>query len=375
MRKRLLKLTATLHGVGALLVGLFFSWDSSALVVAIVVGVALLWVANTCIRDLMFDKPYSRARIWGLHIPFFVHWCALVFVLVAALPTVVLWGVAAFAGASVSLKQLIPLLYPVGLVVSAYGILIRARWVRLRRVEIRVDGLPAAFDNTRIIHLSDLHMGAHTPRERIAGWVKRVNALRPDLVVMTGDFVTNGTAFHTAVTEILGELRAPLGVFATMGNHDYFGDGRGLIEGFAREGVRLLQNEGVLLARDTAQVYLAGVDDTWTRRADLGAALNGRPASMCTLLLAHDPNLFESAQEAGVALTLSGHTHSGQIAVPFLAARYSLSNLAHRYHGGLYWAKAAGKRCALFVSAGLGTTGLPIRIGAAPELVELVLKR
>jgi uncharacterized protein len=187
---------------------------------------------------------------------------------------------------------------------------------------------------------------------------------------VTGDMVTSGTAFHVDIANVVGALRAKDGVFVSMGNHDYFGEGEPLI-GYLRErSVRVLRNEGLHLERAGERMYLAAIDDTWTGRADMVAALAERPANVPCILLAHDPEVFPKAVEKGVDLMLSGHTHGGQIAVPFLAKRLSLATLAHHFNVGTYREGDA----TLYVSPGLGTTGPPIRLGSAPAITLLTLR-
>jgi predicted MPP superfamily phosphohydrolase len=132
----------------------------------------------------------------------------------------------------------------------------------------------------------------------------------------------------------------------------------------------VLRNEGALLERGGAQVWLAAIDDTWTRRDDLALALKDKPEGLPTLLLAHDPNRFDQAADAGVELVLSGHTHGGQVAVPFVAKALNLARIAYKYSLGIY----EKGRSTLYVHPGLGTTGPPIRLGAAPEVTILVLR-
>jgi predicted MPP superfamily phosphohydrolase len=155
-----------------------------------------------------------------------------------------------------------------------------------------------------------------------------------------------------------------------MGNHDYFGDGEPLIRMLREGGVTVLRNEWTTIERDGSRVTLAGVDDTWTRRADVARSLKGRDASLPVIALAHDPALFPKLARAGASLVLSGHTHWGQIAAPFLATRYNISRLSFRYHAGMY--REGGST--LYIHPGLGTTGPPIRIGSPPEITVLRLR-
>jgi predicted MPP superfamily phosphohydrolase len=155
-----------------------------------------------------------------------------------------------------------------------------------------------------------------------------------------------------------------------MGNHDYFGEGEPLVSLLREKGARVLRNEGVTLDRTGAALHLAAIDDTWTRRDDMQLALRERPAGATTILLAHDPVRFPDAAREDVDLVLSGHTHGGQIAVPFLSRQLSLAHITHRFVVGLY---RLGKSV-LYVHPGLGTTGPPMRLGVAPAVVLLTLR-
>jgi len=225
-------------------------------------------------------------------------------------------------------------------------------------------------DGYRIAHLSDLHIGSFASMRRGLSWAKRVNRLNPDLIAITGDLVTNGTDFYREVACIVRAMHARDGVVVSPGNHDYFGDGPWLFELLAKNGATVLRNQHFVVERGGARLVVAGVDDVWTRRADLERALHGRPRGTVTVLLAHDPDLFLAAAREGVELVLSGHTHGGQVGVPLLTRWLNLSKLSHRFHLGLYRSGDS----VLYVSAGLGTTGPPIRLGAAPEIAIVQLE-
>jgi hypothetical protein len=241
---------------------------------------------------------------------------------------------------------------------------------RLRRKVVRVPGLAPELDGYRIGHLSDVHCGPHVPEERVAAWVARLNALDLDLVTVTGDLITHGSSHVEPVARALGGLRARDGAFACMGNHDYFTDGEHLVRRLERHGLTVLRNAGRVIARGGARLYVAGVDDTWTSRDDLDRALRARPEGVPTVLLAHDPDLFPQAQERAVELTLSGHTHGGQLGVPGLP-RFSLARFVSEWTAGLY----RRGRSWLYVNRGAGTTGPPARLGAPPELAVITLRR
>lgn len=240
---------------------------------------------------------------------------------------------------------------------------------RLRKRIVRIDGLPSALHGYRIGQISDVHCGPHTPAARVRRWVERLNALDLDLMTVTGDLITHGESHVRDVAAALGGLRARDGVFACMGNHDYFTDGERLVRELTICGLTVLRNRGVLVERDGVQLYVAGVDDTWTERHDVARALAARPTGVPAILLAHDPNLFPAAAAHDVELTLSGHTHGGQLAVPGVR-RLSLARFITEFTAGLY----RRGRSWLYVNRGAGTTGPPVRLGAPAELAVLELR-
>jgi predicted MPP superfamily phosphohydrolase len=323
-------------------------------------------------RSGMYDKRRGPLAVRLVDIPYFIHWCACVFTLVPALTAAILSPIFDLArGVPVGVPSaFFAGTYAMGLVVCGYGILVRRRFFRVEDVEVTIDGLAPEFDGYRIAHLSDLHIGTVTPQAWGERWTSAANGREPDLAVVTGDLVTSGTEFYKDVAAVIGSLRAKDGVFVSMGNHDYFGDGEPLVEKLNASGARVLRNEGRTIRRGSAEIYLSAIDDTWTRRDDIARALEGRPKNAPTILLAHDPERFREAAKRDVDLTLSGHTHGGQIAMPFFAKKISLSHLTHHFHLGLY----KRGRSTLFVHPGLGTTGPPMRLGVAPAVVILTLR-
>jgi predicted MPP superfamily phosphohydrolase len=323
-------------------------------------------------RAGMAEHKRHETVVRFVDIPYFIHWCAAVWTLVPAV-------VETFALPLIDLARGLPVHLPMaaymwtylsGLVVCAYGVLVRRRWFRVVEREVRVPGLDPKLDGMRVAQLSDMHIGTLTPKSWALRWARAANKRAPDVAVVTGDMVTSGAAFHEEIADSIGELRAKLGVFVAMGNHDYFGEGEPLISLLRARGVNVLRNEGRVLERQGAKLWLAAIDDTWTRRDDIVAAMRGRPDGATTVLLAHDPARFDDAADAGAELVLSGHTHGGQVAVPFLYRHLSLARVAHKYNVGLY----RRSRATLHVHPGLGTTGPPIRLGVPPEVTILVLR-
>ncbi len=324
-------------------------------------------------RSGLYDDRKHDLRVRLIDIPYFVHWCACVFLfLTGALYAVLGPLVALVVSGHLRLRADAFLgLYFVGLVVSSYGILVRRRVFLLKRHDVRIKNLDPRLDGFTIAQLSDLHIGSLTPLSWGLRWSARSNEALPDLVVVTGDLATSGTAYHADIAEVIGSLKGKHGTVVSMGNHDYFRDGEPLIQRLRDKGARVLRNEGFVIDVDGALLFVAAADDTWTRRADVTVALAERPEGAPALLLAHDPALFDEAVALRADLVLSGHTHGGQIAIPYFAKRYSLSMFAHRYNLGFYRKDAS----TLYVHPGLGTTGPPIRIGVAPAVVLLTLRR
>ncbi|MGZ3449503.1 MAG: metallophosphoesterase [Polyangiales bacterium] len=309
------------------------------------------------------DRKHGRA-LTALTVVFDVYWTGILLAPLMLVPTALV-SVVRFPG----FVRACELAVALGFCMSSYGVLVRRRWTRVRRVQVQIPGLPRAFEGYRIVQLSDLHIGTMNRARSAKRWVKKSNALAPDLVAVTGDLLSSGTAFHDEVVDTLGDLRARDAVVGCLGNHDYYAEDA-LCEALEGRGVRMLRNRGITIIRENESILVAGVEDYWRGRPDLEAATaeaKGAPI----VLLAHNPDYFPVAREAGVALTLSGHTHAGQLAIPFAVEMLNLSRIATRWTSGSYRDGDA----VLFVHAGLGTTGPAIRIGAAPEIVEITLRR
>jgi predicted MPP superfamily phosphohydrolase len=242
--------------------------------------------------------------------------------------------------------------------------------VAINRVRVGLRKLHPSLAGFRIVHLSDLHIGPTLGAAWLAGIVARVNALEPDLVVITGDLVDGGVdELGDQVAPIAG-LRAKHGVFFVTGNHEYYSGADDWIHELARLGVRTLRNERVVVGEGEASFDLAGVDDWQAGRfggghgRDLPRALAGRDPSRELVLLAHQPKQIHEAEKLGVGLQLSGHTHGGQIFPWGLFVR-----LDQPYVAGL----AQHGSAQIFVSRGTGFWGPPMRVAAPAEIAVVEL--
>ena len=318
------------------------------------------------------DHRRSLGFVAFVEIPTSIESCAAAFSLIPSLiATVALVGYRLATRAPLELPMTAYMaIYVLGLAVCCYGSFIRRRHVRVLHREVHIQALDPRLHGMRIAHISDLHIGTLTSKAWGLAWAKETRRQNPDLVLVTGDLVTSGTDFFDDVVEILTALKTHCRVIVSFGNHDYFGDAEGLASKLGGAHICLLRNEGIVLEHRGAPCWVAGVDDTWTHRADVERALADRPSNMTTLMLAHDPALFGAPACDSVDLVLSGHTHGGQVAIPLLERKLNLSRLTTPYCSGIY----RRGRATLHVSPGLGTTGPPIRLGAAPEITLLVLR-
>ncbi|MGA8074255.1 MAG: metallophosphoesterase [Candidatus Acidiferrales bacterium] len=233
---------------------------------------------------------------------------------------------------------------------------------------IRLEVLPEAFRGFRIIQLSDIHHGVFLPGEMLRQVVETVNELEPDLVAVTGDFVTYSRAYIEPVAEILAHVRAKNGVFAVLGNHDFRVGAEEISHSLEGAGIEVLRNTHTKLRRRGQSLYLAGIDD-WHYRPDLARAIRGIPKDASTILLSHNPAIIRAAAKENIGLVLSGHTHGGQVNLPFLGTIWGRSPEQLRFKVG--WAKLGHTQ--IYVSRGIGTIVLPLRFRCPAEIPYLAL--
>ena len=240
----------------------------------------------------------------------------------------------------------------------------------VRSLEIPVPGWQGR--PLRVAVLGDLHAGApHITRDKLDALVRLTNRQNPDLIALLGDYVILGVlGGHfmepEEVAEGLRGLTAPLGVYAVLGNHDWWYNGPRMKAALENVGYRVLQDEVVTVEQDGRRIWVAGLEDEWTRRPDVEKVMGQIPAGAPTLLLTHGPDLFPRVRPF-VGIALAGHTHGGQVRLPFMGAPIVPSRYRQRYAAG--WVKEEGKQ--MFVTSGIGTSILPIRFRVPPEIVIL----
>lgn len=234
--------------------------------------------------------------------------------------------------------------------------------------KIHLRRLPREFDGFRVVQLSDIHHSPFTSREQIERAVETANSLQPDIVALTGDYVSKERAYAAPCAELLGRLRARHGVYAVLGNHDHWTDAALITDLFRAEGITVLVNEGMRFEKKGAAIWLAGVDDTMVGLEDLPLALAGSSSQEFKLLLAHNPIILRRAAQAGVDLVLSGHTHGGQVSLR--TDRSASGRPRRRLLKGL----ARRAETQIYITRGLGTVVLPVRFGCPPEVSLLELR-
>jgi uncharacterized protein len=244
----------------------------------------------------------------------------------------------------------------------------------VREMRVRSAAWPAGRPPLRIAVLTDLHVGSfRNGLDRLDQVVARTNAEHPDLIVILGDLVIHDVLLGRfvppeATAARLGGLQAPDGVVAVLGNHDWWLDGTRVRGDLERAGIRVLENDAMPIGEGARRFWVAGLADLWTRPVSLPRALAAVPADEPVLLLTHNPDVFPDVPPR-VALTLAGHTHGGQVALPIVGRPVVPSRYGQRYAYGLV---VEGGR-ALFVSPGLGTSLLPVRFRVPPEISVVTL--
>jgi predicted MPP superfamily phosphohydrolase len=265
---------------------------------------------------------------------------------------------------------------------ALYSTTISRHWIEITHPEIRIAGLPAAFDGLRIAQLSDIHLDEYTEPFFLHHVIDQINQLRPDIVLLTGDYVSYGistkhfaigAAWHCA--KMLTGIECKQ-VYAVLGNHDVFVDEREVMKALRDNGIVVLDNANVPIERAGQRFWLAGVDDPvmGDPKPELAIppAIRDLPNEP-VILMCHAPDYADDllAYPSGqsVSLMLSGHTHGGQVRLPFFGAM-QLPGMGKKYVEGLF---SFGKM-QLYVNRGIGTVGVPFRLDCPPEITLMTLR-
>lgn len=263
---------------------------------------------------------------------------------------------------------------------QTFSLLLQSALAEPRQIEIThqrilLPKLPSEFQGFRIAQLSDIHHSPYFSESEIVAAVRRANELQPDLFVLTGDYISHSRDYIPGCARALAELRAPHGVFAVLGNHDHWTDGKAMWAALAEQGISVLTNENFKLNLAESHIRLLGVDDIMVGRDDLRLALLGTSVEETRILLCHNPRIIREAARAGIDLVLSGHTHGGQINWRLLTGRKDskLNRWLRRPSRRLTRGHTELGATQLYVNRGLGTVIAPLRYGCPPEITLLEL--
>ncbi len=330
--------------------------------IEVVATIAVVVLAPSLPATMLVSRRFSRARAKPvLWIAYTWFGCA-VYLLLAAAASHVVCAISGFDPRSVAEASLLAVVLTI-----AYGVVHARRRPIVRRVRIPLAKLPSSADGYTIVQLTDLHIGWTLGAEFADRVVAIVNALEPDVIVLTGDIVDGNVRELAAHVAPFGKLRARDGVYAVTGNHEYYWNVHAWLAHLSSLGIRFLRNEHVTLR---GALELAGTDDVTSgamaagHGEDIARAVAGRDAALPLVLLAHHPRSISNAVAAGVDLQLSGHTHGGQLLPLGWLARMFEPRVAGLARFGTAW---------LYVSEGTGYWGPPMRIGTSCEIAAITL--
>lgn len=252
-----------------------------------------------------------------------------------------------------------------------YGRHVEAVNVVIDRVEIPIKNLKPALEGFRIAQLTDIHLYPHTTIDLVHEAVAIANQLKPDLTVLTGDYVTDEAESITELAPVLAGLNARHGIFTSLGNHDLWTDPYLVRTTLEKEGLPVLVNQGLNLNVGGENLYLAGLDDCWSGQPDLTFALANHKEGTPVVLLAHEPDFADiHSLDERVSLQLSGHTHGGQVRIPGIGAIIT-PTYGKKYDQGLFNVNGMW----VYTNRGLGSSPVPFRVNCPPEVTELTLVR
>jgi uncharacterized protein len=263
-----------------------------------------------------------------------------------------------------------------GASVVFWGFFVEPNRLVVRHETIRVKQLPPEVDGLRIAVLSDIHVGGSFIDERkLRSIVERTNQLQPEMIVILGDYIAGDGRRHEpkilpeVFAPVLKNFNAPLGVYSVLGNHDWWYDGTRVRLALEQNGIRVLENDALKVERNGSSFWVVGFADLWTRPQRITETLGKAPQNAPLIAITHNPDIFPRLPHS-VPLLLAGHTHGGQISLPFIGPVVQASRVSEDYARGHVIEN--GRH--LFVTTGIGTSIIPVRFGVTPEIVLLTVK-
>lgn len=246
-----------------------------------------------------------------------------------------------------------------------------------KSITVKHAKIPKSFESFKIIQFSDTHLGFQYNLTQLKKVIKHINSLQPDMIFFTGDLMDAPNLYVNpeAIIPVLKELNAPFGKYAVYGNHDHGGYGSELYKDIMKKSdFHLLLNQAKKIKLiNKSSIYIIGIDDAMLGKPDIEKALQNVPNDSYKILLSHAPDLADQAHPYGIELQLSGHSHGGQIKIPFLGALVT-PPYGEKYKEG-YYTIGRNRPLTLYVNRGLGTTRLPFRFLSRPELTIITLSQ
>ena len=261
-----------------------------------------------------------------------------------------------------------------GLGIAIWGFFIEPNRLVTRYETIELEQWPRELSDLKIAVLSDIHAGGRFIDERkLRLIVERTNQLQPDLIVILGDYISGGRNHHEMDPEVfaplLKHLRAPLGVYTVLGNHDWWFNGERVRSALEANGLKVLENDSTRIDARGSSFWLVGLPDLWTRTPRIPQTLANVPEGAPVIAMAHNPDIFPQLPQR-VSLLLAGHTHGGQVKFPLIGTVVHTSDFGDHYEAGHVF--ESGHH--LFVTTGIGTSIIAVRFGVPPEIVLLTVK-
>lgn len=265
------------------------------------------------------------------------------------------------------------------LALGSYSHFYELRNLQMEGFRLWLPQLPPELEGLRVVLMADWHCGPLNRPQHLRPAMLRVNELRPDLILVPGDFVSRSGRYFSEAAELVTLLRPTLpgGVMVSWGNHDYWHDLEPGLRWMPQAGCRILTNQSLVLTRGRefadhgSGLWIAGLDDLWAGKPQLGATLASIPQDQPRLVLSHNPDLAELQGGERVDLMLSGHTHGGQVRIPTVGPPIVPSRYGQKYAAG--WVQ--GPHYPVYVNRGLGSGGIPVRLGVPPEITLFELHR
>jgi predicted MPP superfamily phosphohydrolase len=268
---------------------------------------------------------------------------------------------------------LIPiLLFSLGI----WGFFIEPNRLIVHEEKVQIDNWPVELSGLRIALIGDVHTGAWFIDDRkLQRIVELTNQQQPDLILLAGDFmVSNNWHGHRVEPEVtaaaLKNLKAPLGVYAVLGNHDWWYNGEKVTKAFEQNGIRVLENDVAEIKWRDRSFWLAGLSDKWTQPQHVSETIAKAPAGATVVALTHNPDIFPQLPSS-VPLLLAAHTHGGQVTFPLIGAAVVPSDFGQKYAAGHVYENGHH----LFVTTGIGTSIMPVRFRVPPEIAVLTISR